>query len=208
MALVCMFHFLRHILFVEFSRNEIVRNFFFLVSFALHMVFFSFYLYVFCCSCLGYFAISLMLWGLLQSRENISMCFWVRVCVGLGNGILFASWAHVSPSRRKTHKTTFLYAWFEWIFAWIVHTFHFFVLFSGYLFFGQWNQITTIAPLNLRWFFSLLLFLFRSVSCEFVCLPFHLTCFIPIYSHSSQTSTQNGWLFVYTYMPVFPLQQS
>lgn len=58
-----------------------------------------------------------MLWGLVQPK----------MCVCLGNSISFASWAHVSPSRRKAHCYICMFWEVFFFLAWIVHTFSFYI---------------------------------------------------------------------------------
>lgn len=133
-----------------------------------------------------------------SKRVCVSVSVWaIAFCLPLG---------HMCHLLGTKHTKTHFYMHVSSAFLrelYIHFVLHFFFRF-WVLIFGLWNQITTIAPLYLRWFFF-----WCSVRFFRICLPsipFHLTCFIPIYSHSSRTSTQNGLLFVY--LPIFPIRNS
>lgn len=100
-----------------------------------------------------------MLWGWLQPKMCLSDI-----------SILFASWGHVSPSRRKTPKILHPYACFECFFCFLllrelyIHFVLQFCSFSEYLFFGyETKQLLLHFLFTTLLFFSLALFAFHSI---------------------------------------------
>lgn len=86
------------------------------VSFTMHMGFFLVAPFHICVTT------SRMLWGLLQPK----------MCVCLGSSISFASWAHVSPFRRKAH--CYICMFWEVFFFWLRESYiHFRFTFLSYL---------------------------------------------------------------------------